>query len=107
MLALRARVGASTLDIDFAEIRGWAPLLDSATAIYLHHDGREVVTVQLDGFRRWVAFRREMAGSLLYCVGYQETVGAAQHGNLIIGGSNRKTLAWVYPCGRVSIGDKP
>ena len=44
MLALRARVGASTLDIDFDEIRGWAPLLDSATAIYLHHDGREVVT---------------------------------------------------------------
>lgn len=92
---------------DLANLQPWRVLLENADAIALSHNGAERVRVQLDGLRRWIAFRRDVAGSPFACIGYQETVGAIHRDGAIIGGSNRKTLAWLHPCGRVLLGEDP
>jgi hypothetical protein len=108
-VTLSIAVGGSVLNADYwDDLRPWAPLLNNADSIALVSDGQERVRVDLSGPRRWIAFAREVgAGSLVFCIGYQETVGALHRGGAILGGSNRKTLAWLHPGGRVVIGAEP
>jgi hypothetical protein len=95
--------GSSFMTGDFGNLQTWRVVLDSADSIALMRDGQERVRVQLSGQRRWIAFNRIINGCPLYCIGWQETVGAMQRGGLYIGGSNRKTLAWLHPSGRVEL----
>jgi hypothetical protein len=100
-------VGGSALKADLENLQPWRALLDNAAAIALARNGEERVRVELDGLKRWIAFRREFGGSPFVCVGHQETVGARTHGGIIMGGSNRKVLAWLHPGGQVTIGSSP
>lgn len=94
-------------DFDNMQVREWGPILDSADCIGLVQKGEERLRVELNGSRRWIAFKRALCGSQLYCIGYQETVGGVHRAGMISGGSNRKTLAWLHPSGKVHIGDEP
>jgi len=101
-------VGGSALCADLGDLRPWGPLLNNADSIALTQDDRELVRVELNGLRRWVAFRRQIGSSPFAVVGWQETVGARRYGEAFIGGSNRKTLAWVnLITGGVFIGEEP
>jgi hypothetical protein len=102
---LRAGIGASAFVVDFARIREWKPALDCAHWLSLSVNGAERVRVDISGPRRWVAFQKTVNGSALACIGHQETVGMVKRGETIISGSNRKTLAWLHPSGRVYIGE--
>lgn len=104
---LYASIGASTFKIDWQRIGEWAPALDCADWLALAQNGTERIRVDLSDGQRWVAFRRNVNGSALACIGYQETVGATYRGPMTIGGSNRKFLAWLHPSGRVYIGEQP
>lgn len=98
---LTIEVGGSAFQADLENLQPWRTLLGFADSIGLARDEHEVLRVELGGLRRWIAFKRDSAGSPLYCIGYQETVGAIRNGDQIIGGSSRKTLAWLYPSGQV------
>ena len=100
-------VGGSALQANMERVREWRALLDCADSIALSWRGTERVRVDLGGLRRWIAFKRILGGSPFYCIGYQETVGAIHRHGAIIGGSNRKVLAWMTPGGLVSLGDSP
>jgi hypothetical protein len=100
-------LAGSAFAADLGDLRPWRPLLDNAESIALAQNGKERVRVELGGLRRWVAFERKVGGSPLVCLGYQETVGAVRRAGAVIGGSNRKCLAWLHPGGRVFIGDVP
>ena len=102
-LQLEATVAGSSFSIKWDKLREWSPMLDSADSIRLHENGREVVRVDLGTTRRWIAFRDNVSGSLMHCVGFQESVGAIRRGGAIMGGSNFKLLAFVHPNGRVHI----
>ena len=78
-------------------------LLDCADGFTLLLSGCPVVSVELDGMRRWIAFEDDVSGSPAYCVGYQETVGAILDGKTYIGGSNRKMIAQIVPGGYVTV----
>ena len=99
-------VGGSALKTtDFDNLIPWYALLRGADSIALAQNNVERVRVQLGGLRRFIAFRKHIDGSPpLYCIGFQETVGALVRGDVYIGGSNRKTMAWLHPSGRVDIG---
>ena len=92
-VCLSIDVGGSTLRADPVNLDRWRDLLNCADRIGLAFGSRERVSVNLSGQRRWIAFTRNSCGSPLYCVGYQETVGAFG-GN---SGSNRKVLCWLMP----------
>lgn len=102
---LKIIVGGSALMADFHNLQPWRALLDSADAIAIQTGPAERLRVDLSGLRRWIAFSKSLNGSPLYCIGWQETVGAIHRNGSIIGGSNRKTMAWLHPSGRVVIGD--
>ena len=102
-MQLEAMVAGSAFSIDWQRLREWGPMLDGAQSIRLHENGREIVRVDLGDTRRWIAFKDGSSGSLLHCIGFQESVGAVRHGGAIIGGSNFKLLAYVHPNGRVHI----
>jgi len=63
--------------------------------------------VQLGGQRRWIAFRRIEGGCPLCVIGYQVNVGRLARADEILGGSNRKVLAWLFPDGHVDVGNGP
>lgn len=105
--ALTINVGGSALKADLKNLQPWHALLNNADAIALTQNGKECVRVDLGGLKRWIAFRRNVGGSPLCAIGYQETVGAQRYGDMIVGGSNRKVLAWLHPSGRVTIGNNP
>lgn len=96
-------VGGSALTADLGNLQPWQALLSCADSIAIQRAGRECVRVDLSGQRRWIVFRRKVAGSPLVAIGHQETVGAQRFNGTYIGGSNRKTLAWLYPDGTVRI----
>lgn len=65
-------------------------------------EGLPVVTVQLDGGKRWVLFSRVVArvggpSIRLYAIGWQQTIG----------GVNTKSITWVYPNGTIESGENP
>lgn len=99
-------ISGSVFQADLDNLQPWRALLSCADSIGLARNGSEMVRVELGGLRRWVAFRRNSAGSPLYCIGYQETVGAMRKGNQIVGGSSRKFLAWLHPSGQVVLSNK-
>ena len=96
-------VGGSALCAELDDLQPWRALLSNADSIALQHNGAVRVRVELSGLKRWIAFNRIVNGSPLRCIGWQETVGAIYRNNAIIGGSNRKVLAWLHPSGRVEI----
>lgn len=100
-------VGGSALKASVERVHEWRALLDCADSIALFWNGAERVQVSLGGLRRWVAFKRTHGGSPLYCIGYQETVGALHRRGATIGGSNRKVLVWMLPGGRIYLGENP
>ena len=102
-MQLEAIVAGSAFSINWGKLREWGPLLNSATEIRLHENGHEIVRVDLNDTRRWIAFQDNSSGSLLHCIGFQESVGAVRRGGAIVGGSNFKLLAYVHPNGRVHI----
>ena len=102
---LSINVGGSAFSADWHSLPTWRVLLDNADSIAIQRDGEERVRVDLGGLRRWIAFSKCVNGSPLYCIGYQETVGAVQRSGLIVAGSNRKVTAWLHPSGRVTIGE--
>ena len=100
-------VGGSSLSTtDFDDLKPWYALLRGADSIALARNKVERVRVQLGGARRFIAFKKDSNDGAppSHCVGYQETVGAIRRGNMYIGGSNRKVLAWLHPSGPVEIG---
>ena len=103
---LRIYVGGSAFDADFNDLQPWYPVLNSAKSLSIVRNGREPVQVKLTGLQRWIAFKRIINGSPVYALGHQETVGGiSDRAGVIIGGSNRKTIAWLHPSGRVFIGE--
>lgn len=96
-------VGGSALAADLGNLQPWHTLLNCADSIAIRRDERELLWVDLSGQRRWIVFKRKEAGSPLVVIGRQETVGAQRINGHYIGGSNRKTLALLYPDGRVRI----
>ena len=102
---LHAGIGASAFEIGFQDLGKWKAALNCAKWLSLSLDGTEAVRVDLAGQVRWVAFQRKIDGVQYSCIGHQETVGLVKDGDIIISGSNRKTLAWLHPSGRVFIGD--
>jgi hypothetical protein len=100
-------VGGSALRADIGNLQPWRALLNNADAIAVSRNGKECVRVELDGLKRWIVFERNVSGSPFCALGYQETVGALRRGNVIVGGSNRKVLAWLHPGGRITIGSSP
>jgi len=104
---LTIQCGGSSFAAPVGSVYNWRAVLDCADSIGLYREGREHVRVELGGLRRWIVFERTVGGSPLFCIGYQETVGATWQGPVAIGGSNRKTLCWLLPDNRVTIGDSP
>lgn len=103
--ALIINVGGSSLRTTaFDDLKPWYALLQNADSIALAQGGSERIRVQLGGLRRFIAFKKDIDSKPLYCIGWQETVGAIQRGDLYVGGSNRKVMAWLHPSGRVEIG---
>ena len=95
--------------VDWGNAPGWIEqhraILDTAhTLSLIPKDGYElpVVSVRLDGSKRWVCFSR-ICGQLpggqvrLYCIGWQSTIKKI----------NVKSLLWVYPSGAVECADDP
>ena len=103
-VTLVINVGGSSFQTDLNDLNPWRALLDGADTLSLAQNNVERVRVQLGGLRRFIAFRKHIDGSPLYCIGFQETVGALVRGDVYIGGSNRKTMAWLHPSGFVDIG---
>lgn len=101
---LSIRVAGSSFSAPFDDTRfdRHRALLDCADGIALHRNGH-CIDVELDDMKRWVAFYEEQSGSALYCVGYQETVGAVQKDGMYIGGSNRQVLCWLAPDGTIRV----
>lgn len=104
---LRIYVGGSALDTGLDNLQPWRPLLHNADAIGLVRNGTERVRVQLGGQRRWIAFRRTLGGCPLCVIGYQVSVGRLSRADEILGGSNRKVLAWLFPDGAITVGNGP
>jgi hypothetical protein len=102
-IILTIQCGGSTFEAGPHDVARHRALLDCADAIGLVRDGVERVRVELGGLRRWIAFQRNVGGSPLYCIGYQETVGACWRGGLAIGGSNRKVIVRLHPDDTVTI----
>jgi len=97
--------GSSLRTAAFDDLKPWYALLNGADSIALAQNNMERVRVQLGGLRRFIAFRKDIDGKPpLYCIGWQETVGAIQRDGLYIGGSNRKVMVWLHPSGYVDIG---
>lgn len=80
-------------------------LLDTATRLSLlpRNDGLPLVSVSLDGTKRWIYFSR-VVGRMnteerirLYAIGWQDTIN----------GKNVKSLLWIYPNGLVECADEP
>ena len=93
----------SIFNIGLEEVGTWRAILDCAEEIALIRNGTPLIGVKLGGRRRWIAFQRQVAGSPLAAIGYQETVGALSTDNMILSGSNRKVIAWLHPSGEVRI----
>lgn len=107
MYKLSAIVGASTFDIDWDNLQAWKPVLACAESLGLSRNGTDLLKLDLNTTRRWIAFQKTINGSPLACIGYQETVGAIQRASVTTGGSNRKMLAWIRPDDSVYIGSCP
>lgn len=100
--------GGKSLRIDWGNSPGWkdkyADFIGKAERISLvpKQKGR-VVTVVLDGNKRWIVFSRVFgqAGSSrtvrLHCIGWQVTVG----------GRNVQSKTWVYPDGTIENSPDP
>jgi hypothetical protein len=88
-------VGGSALTADLGNLQPWHALLNCADSIAVQRKGREMLRVDLSGQKRWIVFRRKVAGCPLICIGFQETPGASPGILHSIGGSNRKVLAWL------------
>ena len=95
--------GGSVFRADLEAIHRWRGLLDCADQISLTRDGQELVRVRLGGLRRWIAFKQWAAGSPLYGIGFQTTVGATRYGSEYSGGSNFQVVARLHPDGLVDI----
>jgi hypothetical protein len=96
-------VGGSALTADLDNLQPWRALLNCADSIAVQRSGREMLRVDLSGHRRWIVFKRNIGGSPLICIGHQETIGVRRVNGRYIGGSNRKTLAWLHPNGRIEV----
>ena len=104
-ITLHAGIGASAFEVDFDRLSVWKPALDCAKWLSLSIGDLEHVRIDLSGSVRWIAFQKIVNGSPITCIGHQETIGLTKRGNTIVSGSNRKTLAWLHPSGRVFIGE--
>jgi len=98
--------GSSLRTAAFDDLKPWYALLSGAESIALAQNNEIRVQVQLGGLRRFIAFKRDDNDGKppLFCIGWQETVGAIQRDGLYIGGSNRKVMVWLHPSGYVDIG---
>lgn len=93
---LSAQVGASSFSVPWADLGEWRSVLNCADGLTLRNE-TQVLNLDLGGTRRWIAFQKQINGSPLDCVGYQETVA----------GHNRKVLIWHCPNGAFFVGDEP
>jgi len=103
---LSAQVGASSFNVPWTELSEWRSVLGCADGLTLHNE-TQVLSLDLGATRRWIAFQKTINGSPFACIGYQETIGAIQRAEFIIGGRNRKVLAWIQPDNSIHIGSCP
>jgi hypothetical protein len=105
--------GYGTIHVDLGNEKGWMEKysheLSAADRLLLTpKDGSTpmpIVSVELDGDKRWVLFSKVHgrvglvnAGEIrMYCIGWQMTVGD----------TNIKSLTWVYPNGVIECGPRP
>lgn len=105
---LAVQVGASSFNIPWDSLNEWRSVLGCAESLSLRDNGLDLMRVDLNDTRRWIAFQAQVGASRFDVIGYQETVGAIQRDGIVIGGSNRKVLVWrSRPGGHIFIGNKP